>query len=75
MFSRLLARCTIIGYPAWLSLAVALPWAFGSYPLPLPQHECPWPTTVHGVGSDLRTYVKSVDLCHPDEAKWRMAYP
>jgi len=74
MFSRLLARCTTIGYLAWLSLAVGLPWAFGSDPLPLPRYECPWPTTVHGVGSDLRSYVKSVDLCHPDEARRRVAH-
>lgn len=35
----------------------------GPVPASYIPHVCPWPKVVHGVGGNLKTYAKKVDLC------------
>jgi hypothetical protein len=44
-------------------LAVLAPIVAGPVPAIVIPHDCPQPTVLHGVGGNLKTYAKKVDLC------------
>lgn len=53
-----MAICTV-----WLVWVLLAPIAVGYPPTALPRHVYPAPYNAHGVGSDLRTYVRPTDRC------------
>ena len=57
----LIAGWTLAFCQLWLCWALAMP-IIQDKP-PAVNHVCPSLRIVHGVGSDLRTYQKEVDLC------------
>jgi hypothetical protein len=44
-------------------LAVLAPIVAGPVPAIVIPHDCPQPTVLHGVGGNLKTFAKKVDLC------------
>ena len=61
--ARQVARITLAICTAWLLWALLAPLIAGPVPQPVVPHNCPAPETVHGVGSDLRTYARRIDRC------------
>ena len=62
-FSRNLAGTAVAIMLIWLAFATLAPIAIGMRPVAQPKHNCPKPVNAHGVGSDLKTYRRSVDRC------------
>lgn len=62
-FSRQVVRITMAICAVWLAWALLAPLVAGPVPKPIFHHTCPAPATVHGVGSDLKTYVRRIDRC------------
>lgn len=58
-----IAGDTVAIMAIWLCWATLAPVIAGPLPLPEPQHICPAPQTVHGVGANLKSYQRRVDRC------------
>lgn len=62
-FSKDVAGTTVVLLILWLIWAVGAPLVVGHRPFPAPPHECPTPYMQHGVGKDLKPFVKAADRC------------
>lgn len=62
-FSSQVAGFTVFFCLLWLTWAVFAPIIAGPVKLPPMQHNCPDKFFVHGVGGNLKTYVRVIDKC------------
>lgn len=51
----------------WLTWALLAPIVAGPLPALRAEHNCPSPVVIHGIGSDLKTYVRTIDRCAQNE--------
>lgn len=61
--ARLIAQLLIAMLTTWLVLALVAPVVATTAAREQARHDCPKLKVTHGVGSDLRTFKKAVDLC------------